>query len=84
MNREIITRGQNAKRFLEAPECRDTLMAVKMGLFDELAKTAIEQHEKRENIHRELLAMDLLVRKLKSYVDEAEYEVARHNPPKMD
>lgn len=76
---EIINRGEKAQRFLNSPECRDTLMAVKMDLFDELARTAIEQVTKREDIHKELLAMDLFVRKVGSYVREAQYELEKRN-----
>ncbi|MFW7357473.1 MAG: hypothetical protein ACODTL_16135 [Brucella sp.] len=75
MNREKITRGQQAKRILDMPEFQAISNEVRKDLFDQFRKTNVSNTEERERIHQISYAFDLLDKQLQQYVSEALFEL---------
>nr|WP_278422752.1 hypothetical protein [Brucella anthropi] len=75
MNKEKITRGQQAKRILDMPEFQAISNEVRKDLFDQFRKTNVGNTEERERIHQIAYAFDLLDKQLQQYVSEALFEL---------
>lgn len=75
MNREIIARGEQAKRVLELPEFQQMVKEVENEIFDRFRKTNVSDRAEREEIHRIMYACDLFVNRLNKYVTQAETEI---------
>jgi len=74
---EIIGRGDNARHVLKLPEFATTMEAVKADLFKQFTQTNVAQVDDRENLHKIAYALDLFVKKLEAYVQQADYELAQ-------
>lgn len=75
MNKEKITRGQQAKRILDMPDFQAITNEVRKDLFDQFRKTNVSNIEERERIHQIAYAFDLLDKQLQQYVSEAVFEL---------
>ncbi|QRM54740.1 hypothetical protein [Sinorhizobium sp. BG8] len=75
MNREIIERGQTAKRLLESPEWKACLEYLDRDLIAQFRKTNVNEVNEREDIHKVMYWSDLFSDRLSKYVEKAETEV---------
>ncbi len=83
MDQKKITRGETAKRLLAYPEFKEMMAEVQNDLFTGFRTTNMFDADKREELHKQSYALDLLVTSLERYVNIGEGEVS-HGEYKPD
>lgn len=75
MDREIIAKGERAKRLLESEDWKACLGYIDSDLIAQFRNTDVNETEQRETIHKVMYWSDLFVDRLEKYVSRAEAEM---------
>jgi hypothetical protein len=75
MDREIIAKGERAKRLLASEDWKVCLGYIDSDLIAQFRATDVNEADERETIHKVMYWSDLFVDRLEKYVKRAEAEM---------
>lgn len=76
MNEEILERGRVAQAIANNAEFKQLIENIKMDMFYQFSMIEALDAEKKEEVHLTMRGLNLIVKKINSYMDNAKYEKA--------
>lgn len=80
MNEEIIERGRIAQAIAGNPEFKQLIENIKMDMFYQFSMIEALDADKKEEVHATMRGLNLVTKKINSYIENARYEISSKIP----